>query len=143
MQLDPPNLAIGNKERIRHLHTAHLPHPSAAAFPPTAAVAFSTISSYSATGSESSTIAPPAPTTVSVGVSTAVRITTLRSARPSTVRYPSAPEYTPRALDSSSSSSSIVRIFGAPVIEPGGKHARTASIADTPDRSRPRTVVTS
>ena len=86
VQLDPADLAARHQERIRHLQTTHLPHPSAAAFPPTAAVAFSTISSYSAAGSESSTIAPPAPITVSSGVSTAVRITTLRSARPSTVR---------------------------------------------------------
>ena len=37
---------------------------------------------------------------------------------------------------------SIVRIFGAPVIEPPGKAARTQSTADTPFRSFPRTVDT-
>ena len=38
---------------------------------------------------------------------------------------------------------SIVRSFGAPVIEPPGKLARTASSAPTPARSVPRTTLTS
>ena len=38
---------------------------------------------------------------------------------------------------------SSVRSFGAPVIEPPGKAARTQSIAVASSRSRPRTVVTS
>ena len=38
---------------------------------------------------------------------------------------------------------SIVRSFGAPVIEPPGNAARTQSIASAPSRSLPRTVETS
>ena len=39
---------------------------------------------------------------------------------------------------------SIVRSFGAPVIEPAGNSARSArDRRDTSSRSRPRTVVTS
>ena len=37
---------------------------------------------------------------------------------------------------------SSVRSFGAPVIEPGGKAARTQSIASALSRRRPRTTVT-
>jgi hypothetical protein len=38
---------------------------------------------------------------------------------------------------------SIVRSFGAPVIEPPGNIARTQPTADTPGRNVPRTVDTS
>ena len=38
---------------------------------------------------------------------------------------------------------SIVRFFGAPVIEPPGKHARMQSGGSTSSRSWPRTVETS
>ena len=38
---------------------------------------------------------------------------------------------------------SIVRRFGAPVIEPGGKQARTQSTGPSSGRSRPRTLETS
>jgi hypothetical protein len=38
---------------------------------------------------------------------------------------------------------SIVRSFGAPVIDPPGNVARMASIVVASSRSRPRTVVTS
>ena len=114
--------------------------------PPTAsstARAFSSISSCSASGSEAATIAPPDPICRPWGDATSVRMTMLRSAVPLTDRNPSAPEYTPRGPDSSRSMISIVRSFGAPVIEPPGNAARMQSIADASSRRRPRTVVTS
>ena len=70
-------------------------------------------------------------------------MTMLRSAVPLTDRKPSAPEYTPRGPASSRSMISIVRSFGAPVIEPPGNAARMQSIAVASSRRRPRTVVTS
>ncbi len=71
------------------------------------------------------------------------RMTTPRSARPSPLIHPNAPAYTPRGVSSTSSMISIVRRLGAPVIEPGGKSARSAPTVVTSSRSRPRTVETS
>ena len=71
------------------------------------------------------------------------RITTPRSARPSAQIQPNAPAYRPRGVASTSSMTCIVRSFGAPVIEPAGKSARSAPTRLTSSRSRPRTVETS
>ena len=70
-------------------------------------------------------------------------MTTPRSARPSPDTQPNAPAYTPRGDASTPSMTSIVRSFGAPVIDPAGKSARSASTVPTSSRSRPRTVETS
>lgn len=68
----------------------------------------------------------------------------LKSAAPSTPRKPMLPEYTPRDLPRSKRSIiSIVRRFGAPVMEPPGNAAATASSAPQPGLSRPRIVETS
>ncbi len=66
-----------------------------------------------------------------------------RSALPSSPSQPIAPAYGPRAVVSTSAMISIVRSFGAPVIEPPGKSACTAAMLLTSGRSRPRIVVTS
>ena len=71
------------------------------------------------------------------------RMTTPRSAGPSPLIQPNAPAYTPRGVDSTSSITCIVRSFGAPVIEPAGKSARSAPTVETSSRRRPRTVETS
>ena len=49
----------------------------------------------------------------------------------------------PRAVASTSRITSIVRSFGAPVIDPAGNSARSAPTVETSSRSRPRTVETS
>jgi hypothetical protein len=55
-------------------------------------VRLSSISWYSSSASESSTIAPPAPTAIRPPCTTALRITTLRSAAPARSKNPMAPE---------------------------------------------------
>ena len=52
------------------------------------------------------------------------------------------PQYTPRSVGSSSAMISMARTFGAPVIEPPGKVARSRSVAVTPGMSSPTTVET-
>lgn len=101
------------------------------------------ISSYSAAGSDSAITAPPVPISTRPGDTTSVLIVMLRSAPPASEKYPIAPEYTPRWPSSSVSMSSIVRSFGAPVIDPPGNAARTQSTGCTPAASRARTVLTS
>lgn len=125
---------------------------------------FRSVSRHSCSGSERKVIAPPAPTEISTHpvntyfvtrwsytipkplaflLATAVRITTLKSALPSKEKYPRHPEYTPRGLCCSKSSNICTdRSLGAPVIEPGGKHLRTASTLDTAGCSLARTVDT-
>ena len=88
-------------------------------------------------------IAPPTPYVSPEPSATIVRITIDRSIAPSREKYPTAPEYTPRGPCSSRSMISIVRIFGAPVMEPPGNAARTASTAVLPGASRQLTVLTS
>ena len=70
-------------------------------------------------------------------------MTTPRSARPSAASQPNAPAYAPRGVSSTSAITSIVRSFGAPVIDPAGNSARSAPTVLTSSRSRPRTVETS
>jgi hypothetical protein len=77
------------------------------------------------------------------GLKTAVRITMFKSAVPFNARNPIVPEYTPRAEVSSLSRISMVRIFGAPVIDPPGNALRMQSTTVTSSRSLPRTVLTS
>ena len=59
---------------------------------------------------------------------------------PPRLKYPIAPEKRLRRFGSSSSMIYIARIFGAPVIEPPGKTARTTSIGPSPGRMFPTTV---
>ncbi|PNH04615.1 hypothetical protein TSOC_009193 [Tetrabaena socialis] len=135
------------------------------------ALAFSRISSYSASGSDCTTIAPPAPIDIRHGDAaaaapaapappcetagpwpspsmTAVRMTMLRSKVSFSEMNPMHPEYTPRARPSRVS---MIRIPAAaqrraarhpPVMEPPGKAARMQSIADVPALRTPRTVDT-
>ena len=89
-------------------------------------------------------IPPPVPSDqVPLPSVTRERMTTPRSAGPSPLIQPNAPAYTPRGVASTSSITCMVRSFGAPVIEPAGKSARSAPIVVTSSRSRPRTVETS
>ena len=53
-----------------------------------------------------------------------------------------APEYTPRGAPSSRSRMAMVLTFGAPVMEPAGKQAATASARGMPGRSRASMVLT-
>src|SRR5699024_8253681 len=87
--------------------------------------AFTTVSSYSSSESDSATIAPPTPYRSVSSQTTRVRMTTLRSTAPFSEKYPKAPLYTPRGPDSRASMIPMVRSFGAPVIEPGGNAACT------------------
>ena len=61
-----------------------------------------------------------------------------RSKSPAGSNQPIAPQYGPRRTGSSSSMISIARIFGAPVIDPPGKVARSTSPAACRDAARPR-----
>jgi hypothetical protein len=83
-------------------------------------------------------MAPPLPNVTRLLVATSVRITTLRSAAPDSDSQPRLPAYRPRGTSCSSSSMICsVRCFGAPVIDPGGKHAATASTASHAGASIP------
>src|SRR5205814_8638658 len=93
-------------------------HGSRAAIRPRA---LSSVSRYSCAGSESATIPPPALKYTRPPRATAVRMAMLVSSAPVTLKYPMAPQYTPRSEGSSSAMISIARTFGAPVIEPPGK----------------------
>src|SRR3954468_10462429 len=96
-------------------------------------VAFARTSSYSPRAVESHVMPPPTPYSARrETVSTVtVRIATLNRAchppRGAGARKPIVPVYTPRGESSSSEMISIVRTFGAPVIEPDGKIARITS----------------
>ena len=75
---------------------------------------------------------------------TTVRMATLKQARgpgaSGGARKPIAPVYTPRGESSRSRMISMVRTLGAPVTDPHGNSARSASVAETPWRSRAVTV---
>ncbi len=71
-----------------------------------------------------------------------VRITMLRSMAPSKSNSPIAPENTPRSVGSRRLMIFMASIFGAPVIEPPGKQARSSSTGPSSSRSSARMVET-
>ncbi len=106
--------------------------------------AFHADSAYSSSAVDWTVIPPPVPSVQRPSPPVIrLRMTTPRSARPSAAIQPKAPAYAERGDDSTSSITSIVRSLGAPVIEPAGNSACSASRVVTSGRSRPRTVLTS
>lgn len=88
---------------------------------------------------------PPVAASIEVyaaAAGTAVRIAMLVSSSPVTLQYPTEPQQTLCADASSSAMISIARSFGAPVIDPPGKAARSISSATAPGVSWPTTVDT-
>ena len=101
---------------------------------------FNRHSSYSLDPLESKTTPEPIPISPAASrKTTAVRIATLKSARPSGEMWPMAPQYTPRGSASSARVSSIARILGAPVTDPGGKMPCSSSVMPMPSFSVART----
>ncbi|OUD85752.1 hypothetical protein BC477_15195 [Clavibacter michiganensis subsp. michiganensis] len=76
-------------------------------------------------------------------MTTTERITMARSTRPSSPNHPNAPAYTPRGPPSSACRMPTAADLGAPVMDPAGNRARTASTAETPGASSPSTRLTS
>ena len=104
--------------------------------------ALATVSSHSAAGSLPQVMPPPTCRVRRRPSATNVRMRMLVCIAPSGPIQPSAPVYGPRRTGSRPSSSSIARIFGAPVIEPPGNDAASRSNASRPAASRPVTVDT-
>ena len=99
-------------------------------------------SAHSSASLESATTPEPSPSE-SVFVEShrvKVRMATLKAASPLASIRPMEPQYTPRGAVSTSSTTCIARIFGAPVIDPHGNNAVMTSTAFTPSLSTPVTV---
>src|SRR5699024_11212041 len=119
-QLGGVGLLYGNKIVIQPAKVLRKSSHSCSAMLSIRARAFKCFSCSSATGSESTTTAPPAPILSWPSLMTIVRITTFSSAVLRWPIHPIAPEYIPRGPASRASSISKLTCLGAPVIEPPG-----------------------
>mmetsp|Transcript_18166 Transcript_18166/g.44565 ORF Transcript_18166/g.44565 Transcript_18166/m.44565 type:complete len:221 (+) Transcript_18166:290-952(+) len=100
------------------------------------------VSSYSGVGSESNTIPPPACKCATPSFTANVRIAMQVSMLPLKLKWPTAPEYTPRLCGSSPLTSCIALTFGAPLTVPAGKTERKASYMVLSFASLPETCDT-
>src|SRR5688572_89141 len=99
---------------------------------------FARHSAYSAAGSESCTMPPPACRRISPSDRTMLRMVRYKSTWDSP-NEPTAPEYSQRRLGSRSSMISIARTLGVPVMVPAGNVARMSSSVPRSPRVWPRT----
>ena len=124
--------AVDPDVRPRARRPRRVTRTSRAPIAPSGPRALATVSSHSAAGSLRQVMPPPTWRLSRSPSATNVRIRMLVPIAPSGPSQPAMPVYGPRRTGSSRSSSSIARIFGAPVIEPPGNEAASRSNASRP-----------